>query len=231
VQATRKAPDPARRGPGRTAKHRAGEVLDRLDAEWPDAGTELDHRDPWELLVAVILSAQCTDRRVNLVTPALFAEMPTAAAMALRTAEDIEPFIATCGLFRSKAKNLAACARIVSERHRGEVPATLAELEALPGVGRKTANVMLSNAFGEAAIAVDTHVHRLSRRLGWSKATDPLGVERDLQALLPRDRWSRAHHTLIWHGRRCCHARRPACGRCPVAELCPSRESPSAGGP
>lgn len=212
----------------RALRERAASVLDRLDDLYPEAGTELDHRNGWELLVAVILSAQCTDRRVNLVTPALFAAMPTPQAMAARSPAEVEPFIATCGLFRSKARHLVASAQDVVRLHDGEVPSTRELLEALPGVGRKTANVVLSNAFGVDTIAVDTHVLRLARRLGWSKSKEPRTVERDLQAVLAQDRWTRAHHTLIWHGRRCCHARRPACARCPVSDACPASERAAA---
>jgi endonuclease-3 len=206
----------------RELRARASAVLDGLDALYPDAGTELDHEDPYQLLVAVILSAQCTDKRVNLVTPRLFAAFPDAAALARAEPEDLHPYVNSCGLYRNKAKNLVICARDLLARHGGAVPGTREDLEALAGVGRKTANVVLANAFGVDAIAVDTHVHRLSQRLGFSRARDPEGVERDLMAVFPQERWRRAHHTLIWHGRRCCHARKPDCPSCPVRRLCPS---------
>ncbi len=210
---------------------RAVEILDRLDELYPQATTELDYGDHFQLLIAVILSAQCTDKRVNLVTPALFRRYPTAGELAKATTEEVEPFIKTCGLFRSKAKNVVRCAHDLVTLHGGEIPNNRKALEALAGVGRKTANVVLANAFGEDAIAVDTHVHRLAHRLGFSRAKSPTAVEHDLMAILPQDRWMKAHHTLIWHGRRCCDARKPACGRCPVAELCPSEELGSDAGP
>lgn len=215
----------ARRGPNKKRVAAAVTVLDALDALYPSAQTELDFRNDWELLAAVILSAQCTDRRVNLVTPALFAAFPTPEATAAASPEAIEPFIATCGLWRAKARNLHLCARQVVTEHEGRVPGDRAALEALAGVGRKTANVVLSNLFGEDAIAVDTHVFRVARRLGWSRGRGPLQVEQDLMALLPRERWTKAHHTLIWHGRRCCAARTPACDRCPVRTHCPGQEA------
>jgi len=209
----------------RDLKNRAIEVLDRLDAHYPQATTELDFNNNFELLVAVILSAQCTDKRINMVTPGLFGAYPDAQSMALAEPADIEPWIRTCGLYRNKAKNLVTCARQLTSEHGGVVPGDRKALESLAGVGRKTANVVLSNAFGVDAIAVDTHVHRLSHRLGFSKAANPGGVEVDLMAILPRERWTKSHHTLIWHGRRCCDARKPACPRCPVADLCPNEQS------
>jgi endonuclease-3 len=209
----------------RTLKKRAVEILDLLDELYPQAGTELDYGNHFELLIAVILSAQCTDVRVNMVTPALFTAFPDAEALALVEAEEVEPYIKTCGLFRSKARNLVKCSRDLVSLHGGNVPSGREELEALAGVGRKTANVVLSNAFETDAIAVDTHVFRLSRLMGLSKANGAEAVERDLMAILPQDRWNKAHHTLIWHGRRCCKARKPECPRCPVAHLCPGEES------
>lgn len=209
----------------RDLKARAIEVLDRLDGHYPQATTELDFTNNFELLVAVILSAQCTDKRINMVTPGLFGAYPNASSMAQAEPEDIESWIRTCGLYRNKAKNLVACARQLVAEHKGSVPGERKALEALAGVGRKTANVVLSNAFGVDAIAVDTHVHRLSHRLGFSKANSPNGVEVDLMAILPQNRWTKSHHTLIWHGRRCCDARKPACPRCPVADLCPGEQT------
>lgn len=201
---------------------RASRVLAALDELYPDAATELAFGTPFELLVATILSAQATDVSVNAATPALFETYPDAHAMAAATPEEIEPFIKTIGLFRSKAKNLAATARHLVERHDGEVPEGFDALLALPGVGRKTANVVASNAFGRPGIAVDTHVGRLARRLRFSRHDDPNKVEVDLERLFPRDRWIFLHHALILHGRRVCHARGPACDACRLAPDCPS---------
>ena len=209
----------------RALKERGAEILDLLDQLYPQAQTELDAENNFQLLIAVILSAQCTDVRVNMVTPALFGAFPDAAALSAAEAEEVEPYIKTCGLFRSKARNIVKCSRDLLDLHKGEVPSGRKELEALAGVGRKTANVMLSNAFSTDAIAVDTHVFRLARLMGLSKGSTPERVERDLMAILPQHRWNKAHHTLIWHGRRCCKARRPECPRCPVADLCPGEES------
>jgi endonuclease III len=174
------------------------------------------------LLVAVMLSAQCTDARVNMVTPTLFRAHPDAAAIAALRPEELEPFIKTCGLYRSKAKNVVAASRLLVDRHGGHVPQTMAELTALPGVGRKTANVVLSVAFDQAAIAVDTHVFRVANRLGLTKAKNPVQTEEQLMKVIPQAEWSDAHHWLIHHGREICHARRPECARCPLRELCPS---------
>jgi endonuclease-3 len=201
---------------------RASRVLATLQELYPDAASELDFRTPFELLVATILSAQATDVSVNAATPALFEAFPDAHAMAAATPEEIEPYVKTIGLFRSKAKNLVATARLLVERHDGEVPEAFEQLLALPGVGRKTANVVASNAFGRPGIAVDTHVGRLARRLRFSRHDDPNKVERDLEALFPRERWIFLHHALILHGRRVCHARAPACDACRLAPDCPS---------
>lgn len=203
------------------ARGRAPQVLTVLDTLYPDARTELEFRTPFELLVATVLSAQATDVSVNAATPALFARYPDAHAMSAASAEDIEPLIRRIGLYRGKARNLAALARLLVERHGGEVPDDFAAVVALPGAGRKTANVVLSNAYGYPAIAVDTHVGRLARRLGLSTQTHPDKVETDLQKLFPRERWVFLHHALILHGRRVCHARRPLCGACELASLCP----------
>ena len=203
-------------------RERAGRVLARLKALYPGAATELAFRTPFELLVATVLSAQATDVSVNRATPALFARFPDAAALAGADAEEVEPFIRTIGLYRSKAKNLTAAARLLVDRHGGVVPATLQELTALPGVGRKTANVVLANAFGQPTIAVDTHVGRLARRLRFSRHEDPDKVERDLQKLFDEDDWVFVHHGLILHGRRVCKARKPACERCALCTDCPS---------
>ncbi len=203
-------------------RERAARVLSELKALYPDAETELEFRTPFELLVATVLSAQATDVSVNRATPALFARFPDASALADADAGEVEPLIQTIGLYRSKAKNLTAAARLLVERHGGTVPSTLHELTALPGVGRKTANVVLANAFGQPTIAVDTHVGRLARRLRFSRHDDPDKVERDLQKLFDEDDWVFVHHGLILHGRRVCKARRPECERCPLCSECPS---------
>ncbi|WP_155298799.1 endonuclease III [Deinococcus kurensis] len=209
----------ARLPPG--ARVRAPQVLSALEGLYPDARTELEFRTPFELLVATVLSAQATDVSVNAATPALFDAYADAHAMSEAEPEDIEPFIRRIGLYRAKARNLAALARLLVERHGGEVPNDFDAVVALPGAGRKTANVVLSNAFGYPAIAVDTHVGRLARRLGLSTQTNPDKVEVDLQRLFPRERWVFLHHALILHGRRVCAARRPACGACVMASFCP----------
>ncbi len=196
-------------------------MLASLQHLYPDARTELEFRTPFELLVATVLSAQATDVSVNAATPALFEQYPDAQAMSQASAEDIEPFIRRIGLYRGKARNLAALARLLIERHGGEVPNDFDAVVALPGAGRKTANVVLSNAYGYPAIAVDTHVGRLSRRLGLSVQTNPDKVELDLQTLFPRERWVFLHHALILHGRRVCMARNPQCHACEMAAFCP----------
>jgi endonuclease-3 len=170
----------------------------------------------------VILSAQCTDARVNMVTPALFARYPTAEAMAAAEPHDLEPYIKTCGLFTAKAKNIAAASRLIVEHHDGKVPHTMDELLELPGVGRKTANVVLAVGFDQDAIAVDTHVFRVANRTGLARAKTPAQTERQLMKVVPQADWSRAHHWLIHHGREVCHARNPACARCVLVDLCPS---------
>ena len=195
-------------------------ILAELERLYPDAKPALHFDNPYQLLVAVILSAQCTDVKVNMVTPALFAAYPDAAAMAKATAEEIEPYIKTCGIYRNKAKNLAATARALVERHGGEVPADHELLTQLPGVGRKTANVVMSCAFGADAIAVDTHVFRVSNRLGLAKGDTPLKVEAGLNKAIPKEDWSKAHHWLIWHGRKVCHSQRPDCGNCTLRPFC-----------
>jgi endonuclease III len=202
---------------------RANELLDRLAAEHPGAHIDLDFTNPLELLVATILSAQCTDARVNLVTPALFARCRTAADYVALPQAELEQLIRPTGFFRNKARAIqAACASIV-ELHGGEVPETLDELVRLHGVGRKTAAVVSSNAFGRRdGIAVDTHVGRVARRLGLTRHTDPVKVERALMRLYPRERWLEVSDVLIFHGRRVCDARRPRCEACAVVEMCPS---------
>ena len=197
--------------------------LGRALAEaYPDADTELDFTTPLELLVATVLSAQSTDVRVNAVTPALFARYPDAAAYAAADRAELESLIATIGLHRSKAASIQGLAQAICDRHGGEVPRTLEGLVALPGVGRKTANVVLGNAFGVPGITVDTHVGRLARRFGWTEETAPDKVEADLMRLFPSSEWTDLSHRMILHGRRVCHARKPACDACPLAALCPS---------
>lgn len=203
-------------------RDRAERVLATLARNYPDAATELDFGTPFELLIATILSAQATDVSVNAATPALFKAYPDARRLARATAKQIEPFIRTIGLFRTKAKNVVAAAKRLVDCHGGEVPDDFEALLALPGVGRKTANVVASNAFGRPGIAVDTHVGRLARRLKFSRHDDPTKVERDLEALFPEDHWTFLHHALILHGRRVCHARGPACDRCALAADCPT---------
>ncbi len=210
------------RGKDREAEaRRAAEVGDRLEAAMPEARLELDFASDLELLVSVILSAQCTDARVNQATPGLFAAFPDAAAYAAARPEDLWPHVRSLGLFRNKAKAIVATARALADRHGGSVPRTREALEALPGVGRKTAGVVLVHLGAGHAFPVDTHVGRLARRLGFSRALDPDEVEEDLSALLPSERWGMAHQLLVWHGRRTCHARTPACDTCVVAALCP----------
>jgi endonuclease-3 len=204
---------------------RTGEILARLTAEYPAARCALEHRSPLELLVATILSAQCTDARVNQVTPALFRRCPDARAYAEAGLPELEALVQSTGFFRNKAKALQGLGRALVERHGGEVPATMAELTALPGVGRKTANVVLGNAFGlEEGVVVDTHVARLSARLGLTRESDPVRIESDLVALVPRPAWTLWSHLLIHHGRAVCKAPRPRCAACVLADLCPSAE-------
>ncbi len=201
----------------------AAVVLERLKAEYPDAHCELDHANAFELLCATILSAQCTDVRVNMVTPALFAKYPTAELLSSAPLEDVEEIVRTTGFFRAKAKSLVGMANALVKTHGGEVPRTIAELVPLPGVGRKTANVILGNAFNiNEGIVVDTHVQRLARKLGLTREPDPIGIEKELMPLFPRDDWALLSHLLIWHGRRTCFARKPACERCVVSAVCPS---------
>ena len=203
--------------------------MGRLLAQaYPDADTELRFTTPLELLVATVLSAQSTDVRVNAVTPELFARYPDAAAYAAADRAELESYIQSIGLYRSKAASIQGLAQAICERHGGEVPGTLEELVALPGVGRKTANVVLGNAFGVPGITVDTHVGRLARRFGWTEETVPEKVEADLMELFPPSEWTDLSHRMILHGRRVCHARNPACDACPLATLCPSSTSATA---
>lgn len=203
-------------------KARAQAILSVLEATYPGAETELVHHNPFELLIATILAAQATDKSVNAATPALFARYPDAPTMAQATPEDLEPLIRTIGLYRNKAKNCVATAKALTERFGGEVPEDFDAVLSLPGVGRKTASVVLANAFGRPAIAVDTHVGRLSRRLGLTAQTNPDKVQRDLETLFPEESWIFLHNALILHGRRVCLARLPICETCTLAPLCPS---------
>jgi len=205
----------------KTKKVRAAKILARLAKAYPDAGIELRFSTPLELLAATILSAQCTDERVNAVTATLFTRYRTAGDFARAHPAALEKEIHSTGFFKAKAKSLIGMGRALVERHEGVVPRTLEELMALPGVGRKTASVVLGNAFGIPALAVDTHVTRVSQRLGLTRADDPEKIHTDLCALIPRGRWTRATHLLIIHGRRTCGARKPACPVCQVVTLCP----------
>jgi len=202
---------------------RAARIYDLLEVEYPDARTALTHTNPFELAVATILSAQCTDERVNMVTPELFRRFPHAEALAAAPLEELEEVIHSTGFFRNKAKNLVGMARAVLSLHGGELPRTLADLIELPGIGRKTGNVILGNAFGiDEGVVVDTHVKRLAGRMGLTRETTPEKVERDLMEVFPRERWTPLSHLLIFHGRGSCPARKPRCGECVVAHLCPS---------
>ena len=202
---------------------RAAEILARLKTAYPGAHCALDHAHALELVVATVLSAQCTDVRVNLVTPALFAACPTPAHYAEISTGELEGLIQSTGFFRNKAKAIQGLGRALVERHGGEVPRTMEELVKLPGVGRKTANVVLGNAFGiNDGVVVDTHVGRLAGRLGLSRTTDPVKIEQDLMPLFPREDWTLLSHLLIDHGRKICNARKPLCASCFLADICPS---------
>ena len=204
-------------------KNRAAVIFELLEREYPEAMTALDHRNPFELAVATILSAQCTDERVNQVTPELFRRYPDPVALASATRDELEQVVHSTGFFRNKAKNLIGMARALIGEHGGELPRTLAELTRLPGVGRKTANVILGNAFGiDEGVVVDTHVKRLAGRMGFTKETNPERVEMDLMELFPRERWTPLSHLLIFHGRGPCPARKPRCHECGIAQLCPA---------
>ena len=194
-------------------------ILQLLEETWPEAKAELHFSNPYETLVATVLSAQCTDRQVNLVTPAVFERYPDVASMAEAREEDLYPMVRSCG-FKSKAGHLISACRMIMDQYGGTVPSTREELTSLPGVGRKTANVVLSNAFGIPAFAVDTHVFRVSNRLGLCRTKTVEETEEQMTALIPREKWGRAHHWLIWHGRRICKAQHPLCGECPMKDLC-----------
>ena len=206
-----------------TALVRRARKINRVLAEtYPEARCELDFDNPFELLVVTVLSAQTTDKRVNAVRPALFAAYPDAQAMAGAEREKLEQLIQPTGFFRAKTESLLKLSQALVERFDGQVPPRLEDLVTLPGVGRKTANVVLGNAFGVPGITVDTHFGRLARRFGWTQETDAVKVEHEVGALFPKRDWTMLSHHLIWHGRRVCHSRNPACGACPVAQWCPS---------
>lgn len=229
---SKSAPAQARPRPASRTKTRRGEaaritkVLDELDRLYPDAHCELiGWESPLQLLVAVILSAQCTDERVNQVTPILFARYPDARALMNAEPQELEQIIRSTGFYRNKAKHIRLACKAIVEKHGGEVPRTIKELVALPGVARKTANVVLGTAYGiPSGVVVDTHIGRLARRLGMTRQTDPVKVEADLMAAWPEERWIMSGHRLIWHGRRVCNARKPRCGTCTLASMCPSAE-------
>ncbi len=211
------------RRPKQVGREVALEYIRRLEETYPDAKCSLDYRSPYELVVATILSAQCTDVRVNMVTPDLFARFPNAAALAGAEPEELENRIKSTGFFRNKTKSLLGMARAVVDKHRGEIPRTMDELTHLPGIGRKTANVVLGNAFGlNEGVVVDTHVTRVSFRLGLTRETDAVKIEQDLIEVVPREKWTLFSHLLIFHGRAICVARRPLCEKCPLWDLCPS---------
>ena len=202
---------------------RAEEIYGLLEAEYPDAHCALNHRNPFELAVATILSAQCTDARVNMVTPELFRRYPDPQALGAAEQTELEEVVRSTGFFRNKARNLIGMATALLEDHQGELPKTIKELAALPGIGRKTANVILGNAFGiDEGVVVDTHVKRLSGRMRLTRETDPVKVERDLMGLFPPETWTMLAHLLIYHGRQVCSARKPRCNQCVVSHLCPS---------
>lgn len=221
----RLTPAKARRESKPKKAQRTEEILQRLKEEYPDACCALEHRSPLQLLVATILSAQCTDKRVNMVTPALFERYPDAASFAAADMAELEEMIRTTGFYRNKAKSLQGLGQALQSDHEGEVPATMKELASLPGVGRKTANVVLGNAFGiDEGVVVDTHVGRLSNRLGLTEQSNPVKIESDLMALVPQDDWTLWAHLLIFHGRQVCKARKPACADCVLLDLCPAAE-------
>lgn len=202
---------------------RAGAIYEILRESYPDAHCALDYRNPYELAVATILSAQCTDERVNLVTPALFRRYPTPQHLAGADQEEVETLIHSTGFFRNKARNLIGMAQSVVETHDGELPKTMEELVHLPGIGRKTANVILGNAYGlNEGVVVDTHVSRLTQRMGLTGRTDPVRIEKELTEIFPRESWTLLSHLLISHGRAICTARKPRCAECPLSHLCPS---------
>ena len=199
-------------------------ILEKLEQMYPEAKAELVFSNPYEMLVATILSAQCTDRQVNKVTPAVFSRYPDPVSMAAADVSDLYPMVKSCG-FSTKASNIISACRIIGDIYGGEVPHTMEELTKLPGVGRKTANVVLSNAFGIPAFAVDTHVFRVCNRLGLCKADNVAETEKQMTRIIPKEKWGQAHHWLIWHGRRLCKARNPLCRDCELKDLCPYRKA------
>lgn len=220
------APRPAKTPKRSTEALRITAILDELDRLYPDAHCELHFRNPFELLISVILSAQCTDDRVNLITPTLFERFPDAKALAESDQEEVEKIIFSTGFYRNKAKNIRTAAKKLCEKFGGAVPQTMVELLTLPGVARKTANVVMGTAFGiPSGVVVDTHISRLSQRLGMTGEDEPEKIERDLQKLWPQERWIMSGHRLIWHGRRVCFARKPSCATCTLRPLCPSPEA------
>jgi len=203
-------------------KVRAKALYRQLTKNYPNVRCELDYNSAFQLLVATVLSAQCTDKRVNQTTPALFKKYPNPKKMAKADLKDIQSLVKSTGFYRAKAKNIKSLSNKIMEEFGGDVPSNLEDLITLPGVGRKTANVVLGHAFGIPGITVDTHFGRLSRRFGWSKQNDPVKVEFEVGELIPEIEWTNLSQRMIWHGRRVCHARKPACGACPLAKLCPS---------
>jgi endonuclease-3 len=202
-------------------RQNARQIVRLLKKQYPDASCALQHQNPLQLLIATILSAQCTDVRVNMVTPALFRRYPDAQSYAQSDSAELEGMIQSTGFFRNKARSIQACCRLLVERWNGQVPGTIEDLVELPGVGRKTANVILGNAFGVPGITVDTHVGRLSRRLGLTQEADPTKVERDLMELIPKKEWTMFSHRMIFHGRQVCFARKPNCPACMLKRICP----------
>ena len=220
-----RVPRPRKRIAAAHLLQHASEVFEKLFALYPDAHCELDYQNAYQLLVATILSAQCTDQRVNMVTPTLFARYPDPATLAVARQEDVEEIIRSTGFFRNKARNLIGMAGAVVDRHGSNIPVTMDELVQLPGVGRKTANVVLGNACGiNEGVVVDTHIARLSNRLGLTRESDPVKIEQELMKMFPRESWTMLAHLLIWHGRRVCDAKKPRCGECTLAAICPSRQ-------
>jgi endonuclease-3 len=203
-------------------KVRARAIYRQLTKNYPNVRCELDYNSAFQLLVATVLSAQCTDKRVNQTTPALFKKYPNPKKMAKADLKEIQKLVKSTGFYRAKAKNIQALSNKIMEEFDGDVPSNLDDLITLPGVGRKTANVVLGHAFGIPGITVDTHFGRLSRRFGWSKQNDPVKVEFEVGELIPEKEWTNLSQRMIWHGRRVCHSRKPACGACPLAKLCPS---------
>jgi endonuclease-3 len=203
-------------------KVRAKVIYRQLNKNYPNVRCELDYKNAFQLLVATVLSAQCTDKRVNQTTPALFKKYPNPQKMAKADLRDIQKLVKSTGFFRAKAKNIKSLSNIIAEQFDGNVPSNLEDLITLPGVGRKTANVVLGHAFGIPGITVDTHFGRLSRRFGWSKQNNPVKVEFEVGELIPKKEWTNLSQRMIWHGRRVCHSRKPACGACALAKLCPS---------